>query len=101
MSEEKNPIAAPKEAPVRVIPKIWTLTWKECLVLYGKGTPIVSFEGFLIASRDRKITGETKKKCRELYQSSLALAFRAGKEIPEHVMESEPGLFDRLKKSAA
>jgi len=73
---------------------IWNFTWQECVAMHEENrTPLVTWEGHLIASRDRKLE---IKKGYEMYRSTLALAFKHGKEIPGKVVESEPELFGRL-----
>lgn len=74
--------------------KIWNYTWEECVGMYEQNrTPLVTWEGYLIGSRDRKLE---PKKGYEMYRATLALAFKKGKEIPKRVIESEPELFGRL-----
>lgn len=76
------------------ISKLWTMTWEECVAKFKQSrTPLLSWEGFIIASQDRKLD---PKRGYEMYRNTLTLAYRKGKEIPEHVRLSEPELFARL-----
>lgn len=83
-----------KKGERMAILRIWNYTWEECLSMHEEDrAPLVSWEGHLIAGRDRKLD---PKKGYEIYRSTLVLAFKKGKEIPEKVIESEPELFGRL-----
>lgn len=73
---------------------IWQMTWEQCKDAHlNHGWPLVTMEGHLIASRDRKLND---KAGHEMYLSTLALAYKTGREIPEEVLLSEPELFSRL-----
>lgn len=73
---------------------IWQMTWDQCLEAHQEhGWPLITIEGHLIASRDRKLH---MKNGRDMYLATLATAHRVGREIPEAVRLSEPELFGRL-----
>jgi hypothetical protein len=95
--QESPSVASTSIKDLGKAPNIWVCTWNECLQVYANGGSLVSMEGHLIAGRDRKleITGETR--AREMYLHTLALAFQKGKEIPDHVKESESDFFESLQ----
>jgi len=82
-------------------PDIWELTWEECLAVYNKGGSIVSWEGHILAGRDRDLEKMGQKQVYSYYLNTLEKAFKAGKEIPEVVQQNEPELFGRLREQNA
>lgn len=70
-------------------PDLWTLTWEQCLQLCKYGGTMVSWEGHLIAGRDRPVERVGKKHVREMYLHTLKCAHAAGKELAPQVLATE------------
>lgn len=74
--------------PKPYAPEIWQYTWEECLQLYRQGKALVSWEGYLIAGRDRKLDPANKGRAHEMYMHTLEKALQAGEKVPAHVKQA-------------
>lgn len=77
-------------------PKLFEMTWEEVESAAAERQVIISWEGYLLSSKDRHFE---PKKAREMYLNTLTYAFQKGRVIPEKVMQAEPSLFARLTGS--
>ncbi|MFA5652733.1 MAG: hypothetical protein WDA72_01320 [Desulfomonilia bacterium] len=75
----------------------YNYTWAEILGRSQsdkRDVAIVSSEGYLILSRDRKLD---ERPARQLYLSSLEWAILKGKPVPAAVLEENAGLVAKLR----
>lgn len=70
-------------------PDLWCLTWEKCVELCHCGGNMVSWEGHLIAGRDKPLEQVGMKYARDMYLHTLKMAYHAGKEIPQEVLDTE------------
>jgi len=70
-------------------PALWTLTWEQCLELCKYGGTMVSWEGHIIAGRDRPVERVGEKQVRDMYLHTLKCAHAAGKELAPQVLATE------------
>jgi hypothetical protein len=75
-------------------PDLWSLTWGKCLELCNCGGNMVSWEGHVIAGRDKPLERVGVACARSLYLHTLKMAHRAGKEIPREVLDAEAEFLD-------
>jgi hypothetical protein len=82
-------------------PDLWLLTWEQCLLVYSKGGSLISWEGHILAGKDRKMEAKGQQQVYGQYLNTLEKAFKAGKEIPQAVKDNEQELFAKLQSRAA
>ncbi|MDY0212652.1 MAG: hypothetical protein RBR06_06575 [Desulfuromonadaceae bacterium] len=70
-------------------PELWTLTWEQCLELCKYGGTLVSWEGHIIAGRDRPVERVGEKYVRDMYLHTLKCAHAAGKVFVPEVLIAE------------
>ncbi|MFO7831785.1 MAG: hypothetical protein R6V18_07355 [Desulfuromonadaceae bacterium] len=70
-------------------PDIWCLTWEKCVELCNCGGNMVSWEGYIIAGRDKPLEQVGIQHARAMYLHTLKMACHAGKEIPQEVLDAE------------
>lgn len=75
-------------------PDLWCLTWEKCVELCQCGGSMISWEGHIIAGRDRPIENVGIYQARAMYLHTLRMAYQAGKEIPLEVLETEADFLD-------
>jgi len=67
-------------------PELWRLTWERCLELCHCGGSMVSWEGHVIAGRDKPLDQVGIHYARSMYLHTLKMAHEAGREIPQGVL---------------
>ncbi|MCA1797240.1 MAG: hypothetical protein LC645_06835 [Geobacteraceae bacterium] len=72
-------------------PDLWRLTWEKCVELCHCGGSMISWEGHIIAGRDKPLEQVGKYQARAMYLHTLKMAYRSGKEIPQEVLDAEAG----------
>lgn len=77
----------------KYVENLWELTWEECLAEYENGQALITIQGYILASRDRKLD---PKAGYGMYRGDLVLAWEKNKPVPDRVWESEPDLYARL-----
>jgi len=70
-------------------PDLWCLTWEKCIELCQYGGSMISWEGHIIAGRDKPIEMVGTHQARDMYLHTLKKAYHAGKEIPQEVLKAE------------
>jgi hypothetical protein len=81
-------------------PELWHLTWDKCVELCNCGGSMISWEGHIIAGRDKPLEQVGENYARAMYLHTLKMACQAGKDIPEDVRAAEAEFFSSLCNSA-
>jgi hypothetical protein len=74
-------------------PDLWRLPWEKCVELCNCGGNMISWEGYIIAGRDKPLERVGMQHARAMYLHTLKMAYQAGKEIPQEVLDAEAEFF--------
>lgn len=80
---EELPEKAPK--PPKYPDHLWQMSWEEFLAAAEEKHPLVTIEGHLLCSRDRRFEPKT---AHGYYLATVKLALKKGLPVPEQVLES-------------